>query len=277
MLDLLILTFNEEERLPAALSVAKKWAKNIYIFDKSSTDRTAELAEQAGCIVVNMPFSRQGHEDYLWIDQKIKELKSNDESKWILCLTPGEIPTRELIEVAKKIAFENPNHDAVCLPVRLHSFGRFLPGSPWSLSFQPRLLNLSLVQQRNVVHSNIVLTDKSVKVSDSEVCHIYHPTHRDFDSFLKSHIDYVYAETQGEPLTRAKRAIQSAESYDPEVLSRTDGDPRQFLAWKAFHYLVALRGYDQLLANQTKEFYISKAKFYVDREWCDSLEMSLVQ
>lgn len=267
MLDLVMLTYNEEERLRPALSVARKWANKIFIFDKTSTDSTRAIAESFGCHVIEMPFSRQGHEDYLWMDKTIKALKGEDPCQWLLVLTPGEIPTRELIANCQSIAEKNPDHDVVCLPVRLHSFGKFLPGSPWSSSSQPRLLNLKLVSQRNQAHNNIVVTERSARMADSESCHIYHPTHKTFDSFLKSHVDYVYAENHGHPYARAKRAIQSAESFDPETLSRLDGDPRQFLAWKAYHYLVALRSYDEILCQSTSDYYDHTRDEYTRREW----------
>jgi hypothetical protein len=269
MLDLYMLTYNEASRLPTALAVAKKWANKIYIFDKSSTDGTPEIAEREGCVVIKMPFSKQGHEDCIWMHRRLRELKCNDPSKWILWLTPGEIPTHGLISVAKGIVAQDVDCDVVCLPVRLHSFGRFLPGSPWSFSSQPRLLNVELADQRNVVHSHVVITDRSRMVNDSDVCHIYHPTHRDYESFTKAIIDYVEAENSDNPYNRAKSALRAAEVFDPEVLSRTEGDIRQYLAWRVYHYLVALRSYDQLLANPTQDYYAAQGRAYREREWPD--------
>src|SRR5882724_13516298 len=55
MISILILTRNEAADLPACLaSVA--WSDDIHVFDSCSTDRTVEIASQAGARVTVRPF-----------------------------------------------------------------------------------------------------------------------------------------------------------------------------------------------------------------------------
>jgi len=55
----IILTFNEESNLPAALDSVKGWAKQVFVVDSYSTDKTVELALASGednVHVVQHPF-----------------------------------------------------------------------------------------------------------------------------------------------------------------------------------------------------------------------------
>lgn len=47
----IILTYNEEPNLPQALASLDGWAKQVIVLDSFSTDRTVEIARQAGCEV----------------------------------------------------------------------------------------------------------------------------------------------------------------------------------------------------------------------------------
>ena len=53
MLDIsvIILTYNEEIHIERCISNAKKFAKDIFVVDSYSTDRTIEIAKQMGAMV----------------------------------------------------------------------------------------------------------------------------------------------------------------------------------------------------------------------------------
>ncbi|TNE53099.1 MAG: glycosyltransferase family 2 protein [Bacteroidetes bacterium] len=52
-IDVLIPAFNEEESLPLVLAaIPKSWVRHVVVCNNGSTDRTAEVAEQAGAEVV---------------------------------------------------------------------------------------------------------------------------------------------------------------------------------------------------------------------------------
>jgi glycosyltransferase involved in cell wall biosynthesis len=55
----IILTYNEEINLPQALESVVGWAREVFVVDSFSTDRTVEIARRYGCHVVQHPF-----EDY---------------------------------------------------------------------------------------------------------------------------------------------------------------------------------------------------------------------
>lgn len=51
-----ILTYNEETNLPACLESLRGWCQEIYVVDSGSTDRTVQIAREAGAHVVTHPF-----------------------------------------------------------------------------------------------------------------------------------------------------------------------------------------------------------------------------
>ena len=63
MLDIsvIILTYNEEIHIERCLNNAKKFAKEIFIIDSFSTDKTVEIAKNMGVEVYQHPF--KNHSD----------------------------------------------------------------------------------------------------------------------------------------------------------------------------------------------------------------------
>jgi len=58
-IDVLILTKNEEANLPYALQSVVGWARNVFVVDSGSTDRTRDIAEQFGAVFV--PHAWEGY------------------------------------------------------------------------------------------------------------------------------------------------------------------------------------------------------------------------
>jgi glycosyltransferase involved in cell wall biosynthesis len=52
----IILTYNEELNLPQALDSVVGWAREVFVVDSFSTDRSVEIARRYGCHVVQHPF-----------------------------------------------------------------------------------------------------------------------------------------------------------------------------------------------------------------------------
>ncbi len=100
--EVMILTFNEEENLPHALRSVVGWADCVYILDSESTDRTHEIAREMGAkIVVQkwLGYARQKN----WGLENIPF-----GSDWVFILDADETITPELrdeiLEVASRPA-----------------------------------------------------------------------------------------------------------------------------------------------------------------------------
>ena len=82
--DVLIQTYNEDLNLPHTLASVAGWANRVFVVDSGSTDRTVEVAEQAGATVV--PHAWEGY-----AAQKNWALDNLPfESPWVLILDADE-------------------------------------------------------------------------------------------------------------------------------------------------------------------------------------------
>jgi len=269
-INLATLTFNEGHRLRSFLSVASLWADRIFIVDKSSTDDTLVIAKEFGCEIINIPFSEQGGESSVKIFNLIKE-KLNFDDQWLITLTPGEIPSKQLIEEIKNIV-SNPELDSIdviYIPIKLFSFGKLREWGYWKQSSQARLLNIRIALVQDVVHNHIIGTNKSRIIHDDGNKFIIHPTHSDFSSFIKTHHDYALNETFGVEIhDRVKTSHQLAEKFDFDFFNNeVDDDLRPYYAWKIYCYMVALQTLDTVKKDKTKTELTSFLNDFRFSEW----------
>jgi glycosyltransferase involved in cell wall biosynthesis len=104
-ISVLILTLNEEVNLPACLE-SVKWSDDIVVFDSFSSDRTVEIAEQAGAMVVQRRFDNwAAHQN--WAMENI--VYKND---WVFYLDADERMTEELRLEIETIAADFKEHRA---------------------------------------------------------------------------------------------------------------------------------------------------------------------
>lgn len=238
MISCIFTVYNEEARLGLALRGARTWADEIIVGDKGSTDRTIEIAREYGAKIVSLPFSMNGDDDPLVLTYHSK----ND---WILSLTPSDQPTPGMITTIKNLINTVPQStDIIQVPVKMYTFGDFVFRSegPWSISYQSKLINRKTVRPLKKVHVHFQLTPKSIRVPFSEDAHIVHCTHPSFAAFMNSHVNYakVEAKEAESPRQRAAEALAKADRFDDAF--RRDGERslKQWLAWKTYHYMIAI-------------------------------------
>lgn len=229
--SILLGTYNEAARLPNFLDHASKWADEIVVCDKSSTDATVAIARAHGARVIIMPFSRGGWEDIVSMVQQ----PSHD---WVFLMTPGEVPTRELIDIIK--AEPGDDCDLIYIPKKLYVFGIHDDRSPWGKQHQAVLANRTRAGIRNVVHKNFTVKPggKAKGIAYSETCHVYHPTHATVAGMLRAHGDYALAAAQSatpsDLLAEADRMIQACDFGNAPELQM------QRLAWVTYWLTNAL-------------------------------------
>ncbi len=227
MITCLLTTYNEEARIVPFLKHAMQWADEVLLCDKGSTDGTVALAEAAGARVQPVPFSLQGHENNV---RNIAMCKHD----WVFLMTPGETPTRELIRNIKAKLTMGNGVAVFGIPKKLYSFGIHDPRSPWSIGCQPMLFHRHRAIISNRVHANIsTYPGRFHAIPYSETCHVLHPTHATVPDFMRSHVDYMLAEADGQsPDELIKAALGNLNAYDfgkhaPELFG-------QEAAWKLY-------------------------------------------
>ena len=93
-LTLIILTYNEEKHIERCLKSVEGLARQIFVVDSFSTDRTLELAKQMGAVVAQRPFVNQA-EQFQWALEHYAEY-CGQATEWIMRLDADEYVTPEL-------------------------------------------------------------------------------------------------------------------------------------------------------------------------------------
>jgi glycosyltransferase involved in cell wall biosynthesis len=120
-LTILILTFNEELNLPNALRSLRVLEANIYIVDSGSTDRTVEIAREAGCTVVYRKFQNYSTQFQFAIDT------APFGSKWLMRMDADETIDETLAgEIQAIIRGEGPSADAFEVRRKLFFWGKWM-------------------------------------------------------------------------------------------------------------------------------------------------------
>jgi putative colanic acid biosynthesis acetyltransferase WcaF len=106
MVDVLILTHNEELNLPYTLASVAGLAKRVFVVDSCSTDQTAVIAARQGAEVVTHPWEGYAQQKNWALDNLPLE------SPWTLILDADEALTPELAEEIRAIVSRPPEEVA---------------------------------------------------------------------------------------------------------------------------------------------------------------------
>lgn len=116
-----IITYNEERHIRRAIENAQKYAKEIYVLDSYSTDRTCEIAESMGAYVYKRRFTY--HADQL--NWGLKNIPFATE--WIWRQDADEYLTDELInEINQTLPVTDNNTNAFTAPCFRKFMGRYI-------------------------------------------------------------------------------------------------------------------------------------------------------
>ncbi len=234
MISCVIISYNEENRIGLVIQAAKRWAEEVIVADKSSTDRTPEIANQLGAIVQKLPYSEQGTENG-------QDLVARASFDWIICLTAGEIPTPDLIINVKRIIRSKCDSiDLILVPLKYWSFGSHDSRSPWGWSRQPRVFHRKRVTYLNQVHNHLTASmDRTIDLSHHrKTAHILHQTHTNTRQFTRSHLEYMRAEADADANVRLISALGQIKRYDDYF--NNCANKMQMHAWKMYWHGVAL-------------------------------------
>ncbi len=117
-ISVLILTFNEQQNIAACLK-SVGWSDDVLVVDSFSTDRTVELARQAGARVLQNHFVNFAEQRNFGLSQ------GNPKHEWVLHLDADEVVTDKLRDEILA-AVQRPGKEAYQVASRLMFQGRWL-------------------------------------------------------------------------------------------------------------------------------------------------------
>jgi glycosyltransferase involved in cell wall biosynthesis len=118
--SVVILTRNEEINLPTALDSVVGWADQVFIVDSESNDRTVEIAQDRGCVVVSNRFQNYSNQRNF----AISNLPFATE--WVLFLDADEWLPNELKQEIEETMASNPVENGFFLCFKLIWMGQWV-------------------------------------------------------------------------------------------------------------------------------------------------------
>lgn len=132
-LTVTILTCDEERDLPRCLASVRALADEILVIDSGSTDRTLQIAEEAGARI-----EHHGWEGFVRQRQVALDLATHD---WVLCLDADEWLDEDLARaVSQAVAAEPPERGGYELNRRSLYLGGWIDHCGWSPEWRLRLV-----------------------------------------------------------------------------------------------------------------------------------------
>ncbi|HIE37924.1 MAG TPA: glycosyltransferase family 2 protein, partial [Anaerolineae bacterium] len=136
-----------------------EWADRRVVFDSFSTDRTVELARQAGAEVIQHPFQNYAQQRNAALDRA--------DAAWIFFVDADERATPELAEEIRAVTTGDRPEVAWWVPRHNYIFGRLTLGAGWYPDYQLRLVRRGHAHWERPVHE--------VAVVDGPEGHLKHP------------------------------------------------------------------------------------------------------
>ncbi|HWH59034.1 MAG TPA: glycosyltransferase family 2 protein [Terriglobales bacterium] len=121
LLAFIIMTKNEASNLPSCLESLRGLPAEIFVIDSGSTDQTVEIAQRAGCRILEHPFANYALQ-FNWALDNI-----STEAPWIFRLDADEYLTPELrSELVTKLPQLGQNISGVLMKRRFYFMGRWM-------------------------------------------------------------------------------------------------------------------------------------------------------
>jgi glycosyltransferase involved in cell wall biosynthesis len=179
--------FNEELRIEMLLKCLS-WCDDIIVVDKSSSDRTREIALRYTDKVITVPFGDACDVGKCGIHAARHE--------WIMGMTASDVIHPVLVDKLQALLRQDPfPYDIVALPYVVHVFGIHSKHSPWHMPTKKSLFRKSVVRTRNEVHRETYFTSKRIyKMRPNDTEALFHLTHPTMDFFFKRTLQYCHAE-----------------------------------------------------------------------------------
>lgn len=172
-LSVVILTKNEEEMLPACLA-SVDWADERLVVDSFSTDKTVDIAREAGAKVLQHVFEGFASQFNWGIEQASGE--------WILMLDADETVDAELAEAIRVVLSSKLQYEVYTVVRDAFFLGKRIRSRAWSGERLPRLFRKGALVYKGLVHPE---TDTGDRKRGELRGRILHDTYRTLEQYFE--------------------------------------------------------------------------------------------
>ncbi len=182
-----ILTFNEEKNIRHALASVCDWARQVFVFDSFSTDRTVEIARSFdGVVVVQHAFENYGKQRNAALELLPIE------AEWIFFLDADEYPSDELKAEITRVIASHPQENGFYASFRLIWMNRWI-----RRGYYPTWLMRLFRRGKGRCEVRAVNEHVSVDGAVGYLEHdIIHEDHNGLDRWIEKHVRYAEREAQ---------------------------------------------------------------------------------
>lgn len=240
MLDLtvIILTKNEEIHIKRCIESVQPIAREIIVVDSESTDRTIEIAEEAGASVYVHKWPGNQAAQFNWALDNVPI-----STEWILRLDADEYPSEELIkEIKNKLPQISPAVCGIMLPLKNVWMGKPLTRGGSKI----RILRLF---RTGKARYEARMMDEQMEVLEGEITSFEHPFVDDnlnnLSWWTNKHINYAIREAAElldiEYNLSGKSNVENLENLSQDARHRRELKlkyAKQPLFWRAFAYFI---------------------------------------
>lgn len=183
MISVIVITKNEENWIKNCLE-SVKWAEEIIIVDKGSTDKTIEIAKKYTQKIITFT-----EEDYAKTRNKGAEIAKGD---WLLYVDSDERVLKGLMEEVKNLVNAG-RHSAYAIPRTNIILGQRVNYGPFWPDFVIRLLRKKDFEGwQGKIHEQPKFIGKLGYTTNS----LLHMTHRDVDQITKKSLEWSNIDAQ---------------------------------------------------------------------------------
>jgi len=194
-ISVVIIAFNEEDRLEDALKSCKEIADEIIVIDSYSTDKTVNIAERNGAKVIQNQFENYGAQKNFAMQQA--------KYPWVLNLDADERVSKglrnEILELKKR---GTKNFSAYKIKRKTSYLGKWIRHSGWYPDKKTRLFKKNSSRWEGRIHEGLLVDGK---ISDELNGDILHFTYRD----ITDHINRLnrYSKMQAEDIVKKGKKL----------------------------------------------------------------------
>lgn len=174
---------NEAHNLPRSLGSVAGWVQEIVVVINDCEDRTAEIAQSFGAVVIEHPW--QGYRD-----QK-KFALSKVTGDWVLALDADEEVSDQLrSNIFQFFAEESQDYDGAIFPRKVWFLGRWITHGDWYPDLSLRLFRRGKGQWSGSPEHDKIDLSGPVKRLTGDLHHYSHPTLNSYTSKIGVFSDY---------------------------------------------------------------------------------------
>lgn len=197
-ISVVCLVYNEEKRIERFINSFYEYDE-IIIIDKSSTDRTVEIASKMGVKVISVPYTDKSSIWKIGVDAA--------KFQWVFILTASDVVHPKYTEYLYSLINDdefNENYDQIKYAISMHVLGICDKHSVFDSRYRVGLCKKECLKISDRVHEELsFLTDKTFVSPFDRNISVHHLSHETIDTYYDRQLRYSKQEVlKNRPLKR---------------------------------------------------------------------------